>query len=66
VRLAADYEARVAVGTAPGWDRLNTPVGEQESLEFILRSAARLREVLARLTDTRPTDHAQEKEGAYA
>lgn len=66
VRLTADYEARVAAGAAPGWDALNSPVGEQESLEFILRSAERLRGVLARLTDTRTNDNAREKAGASA
>lgn len=66
VGLAAGYEARVAAGLAPGWERLNTPVRERESLEFILRSAGALRDVLARLADAREDHNAEEQEGASA
>lgn len=49
VRLTADYGARAARGEAAGWNELTSPVGESESLEFILRSAARLRELIRTL-----------------
>ncbi|WP_082008164.1 sugar phosphate isomerase/epimerase family protein [Microbacterium mangrovi] len=66
VRLTADYERRAAAGAVPGWDDLNSPVGEQESLDFILRSAARLRELIDRLTGERTNHNAQERAGAFA
>lgn len=48
VRLTRDYEARVAAGTAPGWDALHLPMEPADSLDFILRSADGLRAAIAR------------------
>ncbi|MEA5457062.1 sugar phosphate isomerase/epimerase family protein [Sinomonas sp. JGH33] len=52
VRLASDYEARAASGDAPGWEQLHEPLGHDESLQFIERSARYLREILACLTQS--------------
>jgi sugar phosphate isomerase/epimerase len=57
VRLTTGYEARVAAGVAPGWAELHTPVGDGESLDFILRSAQALRDLLASAS-ARPNEKA--------
>ncbi|GAA4357879.1 sugar phosphate isomerase/epimerase family protein [Microbacterium rhizosphaerae] len=58
VRLTSSYEARVAAGDAPGWQELHAPVGDGESLDFILRSARALRDLLARPASARPIEKA--------
>ncbi len=56
VRLTNEYEARAALGKLPGWNDMHEPLGEDESLEFIQRSAAHLRSTIARLAHTRNMD----------
>ncbi|MDQ4215034.1 sugar phosphate isomerase/epimerase family protein [Microbacterium sp. ASV81] len=52
VRLAREYEQKAARGDALSLDELRAPAAEGAALDFIVRSAVRLREELAALGST--------------
>ncbi|MBT8162002.1 MULTISPECIES: sugar phosphate isomerase/epimerase [Arthrobacter] len=65
IRLASTYESRAASGELPTWDELHAPLGPDESLHFIERSARHLREVIGRLTPSQNTERQEPENGKY-
>lgn len=66
IRLTNAYEALAKSGDVLDWEQLHAPLGETESLEFIERSARRLREIIARITTSRTDERQESRDDIYA